>query len=72
LTDATFVPAPAKDSAQISQLIGVASDLSVRFMGDKSPKSKNKQATQKQTKAEVESQKKKDAASAKQSVKPKK
>ena len=72
LTDAAFVPASAKDSAQISQLIGVASDLSVRSMGDKSPKSKNKQATQKQTKAEVESQKKKDAASAKQSVKTKK
>ena len=72
LTDAAFVPAPAKDSAQISQLIGVASDLSVRFMGDKSPKSKNKQATQKQTKAEVESQKKKEAASAKQTVKTKK
>ena len=59
LTDAAFVPAPANDSAQISQLIGVASDLSVHSMGDKSPKSKNKQATQKQTKAEVESQKKK-------------
>jgi hypothetical protein len=53
-------------------LIGVVSDLSVRFMGDKSPKSKNKQATQKQSKAEVESQKKKDAASAKQTVKTKK
>jgi hypothetical protein len=59
-------------SAQISQLIGLASDLSVRFMGDKSPKSKNKQAVQKQAKAAVESQKKKDAVSAKQVEKSKK
>jgi hypothetical protein len=41
-------------------------------MGDKSPKAKNKQAVQKQTKADVESQKKQDAASAKQIVKTKK
>jgi hypothetical protein len=59
-------------STQISQLIGVASDLSVHLMGDKSPKSKNKQAVQKQAKAEVESQKKKDAVSAKQITKTKK
>jgi hypothetical protein len=59
-------------STQISQLIGVASDLSVRFMGDKSPKSKNKQATQKQAKGAAESQKKKDAVSAKQVTKTKK
>jgi hypothetical protein len=72
LTDAAFIPAPGKDSAQISQLIGVASDLSVRFMGDKSPKSKNKQAVQKQAKAAVESQKKKDAVSAKQVERPRK
>jgi hypothetical protein len=72
LTDAVFVPAPGKDSAQISQLIGVASDFTVRFMGDKSPKSKNKQAVQKQAKAAVESQKKKDAVSAKQIAKTKK
>lgn len=59
-------------SAQISQLIGVVSALSVRFMGDKSPKSKNKQAAQKQAKAAVESQKKRDAVSSKQVEKPKK
>jgi hypothetical protein len=53
-------------------LIGVASDLSVPLMGDKSPKSKNKQAAQKQAKADVESQKKKDAVSAKQIAKIKK
>jgi hypothetical protein len=41
-------------------------------MGDKSPKAKSKQAVQKQTKAEVESQKKKDATSAKQIPKTKK
>jgi hypothetical protein len=38
----------------------------------KSPKFKNKQATQKQAKADVESQKKKDAVSAKQIAKIKK
>jgi hypothetical protein len=53
-------------------LIGVASDFSVPLMGDKSPKSKNKQAAQKQAKADVESQKKKDAVSAKQIAKIKK
>jgi hypothetical protein len=53
-------------------LIGVVSDLSVRIMGDKSPKSKNKQAAQKQAKAAVEGQKKKDAVSAKQVEKPRK
>jgi hypothetical protein len=53
-------------------LIGVVSDLSVRFMGDKSPKSKNKQQSQKQAKASVQSQKKKEAVSAKQIPKAKK
>jgi hypothetical protein len=53
-------------------LIGVVSDLNVRFMGDKSPKSKNKQAAQKQAKSAVESQKRKDAVSAKQVEKPRK
>jgi hypothetical protein len=61
-----------RKAVSISQLIGVASDLSVRFMGDKSPKSKNKQAAQKQVKADVENQKKKDAVSAKQIAKTKK
>jgi hypothetical protein len=41
-------------------------------MGDKSPKDKSKQAGQKQTKADVQSQKKKDATSAKQIAKIKK
>jgi hypothetical protein len=41
-------------------------------MGDKSPKDKSKQAVQKQTKADVVSQKKKDATSAKQIPKAKK
>jgi hypothetical protein len=41
-------------------------------MGDKSPKAKSKQAAQKQTKVDIESQKKKDAAGAKQIAKPKK
>jgi hypothetical protein len=61
-----------RGSAQISQLLSVVSDLSVRSMGDKSPKSKNKQAAQKQAKAAVEGQKKKDAVSAKQVEKPRK
>jgi hypothetical protein len=61
-----------RDSPQISELIGVASDFSLRFMGDKSPKAKSKQAAQKQTKAVFETQKKKDAASAKQVTKTKK
>ena len=56
----------------MSELKGAASDLSVRLMGDKSPKAKNKQATQKQAKADVESQRKKDATSAKQIAKTKK
>jgi hypothetical protein len=41
-------------------------------VGDKSPKAKSKQAAQKQSKAEIESQKKKNAASAKQIAKTKK
>ena len=65
---AVGVPSPA----QISQLIGFASDLNIWPMGDKSPKSKNKQAAQKQAKAVVESQKKKTAVSAKQVEKPRK
>jgi hypothetical protein len=59
-------------SAQISQLIGFVSDLSLRFMGDKSPKSKNKQASQKQAKAAAVSQNKKGAVSGKQVEKPRK
>jgi hypothetical protein len=59
-------------ACEISELIGVPSDLSLRLMGDKSPKAKSKQAAQKQTKVDIESQKKKDAASAKQIAKTKK
>jgi hypothetical protein len=72
MMDSTGTLPAGKDSAQISQLIGVASDLSVRSMGDKSPKSKNKQAAQKQTKADLQSRKKKDAVNAKQIAKTKK
>ena len=60
------------NTKKISELIGAPSDLSLRLMGDKSPKAKSKQAAQKQTKVDVESQKKKDAASAKQIAKTKK
>ena len=41
-------------------------------MGDKSPKATNKQAAQKQAKANSNTQKKSSAAAAKQPVKPKK
>lgn len=41
-------------------------------MGDKSPKATNKQAAQKQAKANSNTQKKNSAAAAKQPVKPKK
>ena len=41
-------------------------------MGDKSPKATNKQAAQKQAKANTDTQKKKSAAAAKQVVKTKK
>ena len=41
-------------------------------MGDKSPKATNKQAAQKQAKANSNTQNKKNAAAAKQPVKPKK
>jgi hypothetical protein len=42
------------------------------IMGDKSPKATNKQAAQKQAKANSNTQKKQNAAAAKQPVKPKK
>ena len=41
-------------------------------MGDKSPKATNKQANQKQAKANTNAKKKNNAAAAKQAVKPKK
>ena len=41
-------------------------------MGDKSPKSTNKRAAQKQTKTNTANQKKRDAAEAKRAVLPKK
>ena len=44
----------------------------LRIMGDKSPKATNKQAAQKQAKANTNTQKKSNAAAAKQAVKPKK
>jgi hypothetical protein len=45
---------------------------SAQTMGDKSPKATNKQAAQKQAKAKGNTQKKNNAAAAKQAVKPKK
>ena len=44
----------------------------LKTMGDKSPKATNKQAAQKQAKANTNTQKKSNAAAAKQAVKPKK
>jgi len=55
-----------------SELTPVIVNLSIRFMGDKSPKATSKQAAQKQAKADAASQKKKDAASARQVPKTKK
>ena len=43
-----------------------------KLMGDKSPKSTNKQAAQKQAKTNFDTQQKKNAAAARQPVKPKK
>jgi hypothetical protein len=48
------------------ELTPVAVQLSIVFMGDKSPKATSKAAAQKQVKAAAASQKKKDIASAKQ------
>jgi hypothetical protein len=48
-----------------AELTPVAVNLSVVFMGDKSPKATSKQAAQKKAKANAANQKKKDAASAK-------
>ena len=63
---------PGTHAGLLNSLNSSASDLSVRFMGDKSPKSKSKQQSQKQAKVDVQSQKKKEAASAKQVTKAKK
>lgn len=46
-------------------------DLTLRIMGDKSPKAAHKHAAQKQMKANAANQKKSNAASAKQVPKPK-
>jgi hypothetical protein len=46
-------------------------DVTLRFMGDKSPKAVHKQAAQKQAKSSAANRKKSDAASAKQIPKPK-
>jgi hypothetical protein len=50
-------------------LTPIISDLNVRSMGDKSPKATSKHVAQKHAKAAAASQKKKDAASAKQAPK---
>jgi hypothetical protein len=47
-------------------------DLTLRIMGDKSPKATHKQAAQKQLKADAAKQKKNNAASSKQVPKTKK
>jgi hypothetical protein len=46
-------------------------DLNLRVMGDKSPKATNKQAAQKQAKANAANQKKNSSSSSKQVPKPK-
>ena len=54
-----------------SGLTAVVMDLTLRMMGDKSPKAAHKHAAQKQEKAKAANQKKNIAASAKQVPKPK-
>jgi hypothetical protein len=56
----------------VSELTSFVMNLTLRIMGDKSPKATNKQAAQKQAKANAANQKKNSPASAKQVPKPKK
>jgi hypothetical protein len=56
----------------LSVLTPFVSALTLRLMGDKSPKSTQKQAAHKQAKASAANQKKSSAASSKQVPKPKK
>jgi len=63
---------PQKKTPPASGLTPVVMDLTLRIMGDKSPKAAHKHASQKQLKAQAVKQKKNNAASAKQVPKTKK
>jgi hypothetical protein len=60
-----------RDTPALQKLAIIRESASVASMGDKSPKTKNKQAAQKQAKANSASKQKNDNKAAKQVVKPK-
>jgi hypothetical protein len=63
---AKFAPLHAPDSGELFELFGSEQSNSEDFMGDKSPKSVQKQVKQKQLKENIERQKKQEAIIAKQ------
>jgi hypothetical protein len=67
-----WVTIAAIGNAPASGLTPVVMDLTLRIMGDKSPKATHKYAVQKQVKADAAKQKKNNAASAEQVPKTKK
>jgi hypothetical protein len=60
-----------RDALALQKLVITRRSASVADMGDKSPKTKNKQAAQKQAKANNAAKQKNDNRAAKQVVKPK-
>jgi hypothetical protein len=60
-----------RDTLALQKLAITRGSASVADMGDKSPKTKNKQAAQKQAKASAAAKQKNDNKAAKQLVKPK-
>jgi hypothetical protein len=60
-----------RDALALQKLAITRESASVAAMGDKSPKTKNKQAAQKQAKASSAAKQKNDNKAAKQAVKPK-
>jgi hypothetical protein len=60
-----------RDALAPQKLAIIRGSASVAAMGDKSPKTKNKQAAQKQAKANSAAKQKNDSKAAKQTVKPK-
>ena len=67
-----WVTIAAMETTPASGLTPVVMDLTLRIMGDKSPKATHKYAVQKQVKADAAKQKKNNAASAEQVPKTKK
>jgi hypothetical protein len=60
-----------RDALALQKLAITHGSANVTDMGDKSPKTKNKQAAQKQAKANTAAKQKNDSKAAKQTVKPK-